>query len=93
MEITEAQVTWLASTMAARMLADAGGPGRRGQLADRLRDWFPDGQLTINQLHDLSGRVGQRFVGLAGLIDNRTTKLAAEDPPRAVPLPNCNVIT
>jgi hypothetical protein len=92
LHLTEEQVRWLGATMVARMLTNAADKQRRGQLMDALRDWFPGEDLSVIEQAEVAERVAAQFRELANLVDIRTKKLAAENPPRSVPLPNCPVI-
>ena len=68
---TDAEVRWLADTIAARMLRDAADHPRAAQLDDALRHWLPAEQLTYVQLVEVRKLVQEEWLTLVGAIDAR----------------------
>lgn len=85
---SERQITWLAETMAARMLADAAADPRRDQLDQALRFWFPSGDLTQLQIIEIRGKVQDRWRRAAGALTERRERYV--ELKRAEPLPGCD---
>lgn len=80
------QIAWLANVMAARMLADAAGPGRALQLEEALRAWLPDADSRT--LAEAATEAQSYLRGVAAAVDARLQTWITTG--RAEPLPGCD---
>lgn len=83
---TAEEVVWLASAMAARMLADAASDARDQQLYDALGFWLLD-TCTPNQRRDVARQIQVEWRRLAVAVDQRVQSL--QDRGKAKPLAGC----
>lgn len=83
---TDEQIVWLASAMAARMLADAASTARDQQLYDALGFWLLD-TVSPAQRAEIAKKVQVEWRRLAGSVDQRLNTLI--DKGRAKPLEGC----
>lgn len=83
--LTDQEIRWVASKMAAKMLTQAADASQRERLKRAVADWAPDvDEFERRRLADL---VARSFLGLANLVDDRLLRLITkgEATPRERP--------
>lgn len=75
-KVTDEEVRWVISQMAARTLTRMGDPERREALKAAVRDWFPDtSKVDEFELRRITDMVAVGFHGMANLVDERLKRL------------------
>jgi hypothetical protein len=83
--LTDGEIRWVASQMAARMLTNAAEENQRTRLKQAVRDWAPD--VDEFERRRVADAVASAFKGLANLLDDRLLRLInkGEATPRGRP--------
>lgn len=84
---SDAEIRWLADTIASRMLVDAASHPRAAQLDDALRHWLPADTVTYAQLVEIRRTVQEEWKRLSGAVDARLA--SRMDRGIAKPLEGC----
>lgn len=81
--VTNEEIHWVISKIAAQMLTRMGDRERRDALKQTVRDWLPGADIDEFELRRCTEAVASGMYGMANLVDERRQRL--EKQGRATP--------